>query len=81
MRENECVTVTPATGNVFRDLAFSAEEAAHLLVRADLLIQLQKTIASRGLTQTKAAKILRVTQPGVGSRDRPTSCFWRDAVD
>ncbi len=56
---------TPSTGNVFRDLGFSAEEAEHLLVRADLLIQLQKVLASRGLTQAKAAKILRVTQPRV----------------
>jgi predicted XRE-type DNA-binding protein len=39
--------------------------APNLLIRADLLIQLQKTIASRGLTQVKAAKILRVTQPRV----------------
>lgn len=57
--------VPPSTGNVFRDLGFSSEEAQHLLIRADLLIQLQKTIASRGLTQVKAAKILRVTQPRV----------------
>lgn len=59
------VQITPSTGNVFRDLGFSPEEAQHLLIRADLLIQLQKTIASRGLTQVKAAKILRVTQPRV----------------
>ena len=57
--------VTPSTGNVFRDLGFSAEEAEHLLIRADLLIQLQKAVAARGLTQAKAAKILRVTQPRV----------------
>src|SRR5215210_7967697 len=57
--------VTPSTGNVFRDLGFSADAAEHLLIRADLLIQLQKVIASRGLTQAKAARILRVTQPRV----------------
>lgn len=57
--------VTPSTGNVFGDLGFPAEEAEHLLIRADLLIQLQKTIASRGLTQAMAARILRVTQPRV----------------
>jgi predicted XRE-type DNA-binding protein len=59
------VQITPSTGNVFRDLGFSSEEAQHLLIRADLLIQLQKTIASRALTQMKAAKILHVTQPRV----------------
>lgn len=57
--------VTPSTGNVFRDLGFSTEHAEHLLVRADLLIQLQKALGSRGLTQAEAAKILRVTQPRV----------------
>jgi predicted XRE-type DNA-binding protein len=57
--------VTPSSGNVFRDLGFPTEEAEHLLIRADLLIQLQKVIASRGLTQAKAATILRVTQPRV----------------
>lgn len=57
--------VTRSSGNVFRDLAFPAEEAEHLLIRADLMIELQKTIASRGLKQAEAAKILRVSQPRV----------------
>ena len=57
--------VTPSTGNVFRDLGFSADESAHLLVRSDLMIQLQKLIASRRLTQVQVAKLLRVTQPRV----------------
>jgi predicted XRE-type DNA-binding protein len=65
MKRKSSLKVTPSTGNVFRDLGFSADEAEHLLIRADLLIQLQKAIASRGLTQAKAAKILRVTQPRV----------------
>jgi predicted XRE-type DNA-binding protein len=56
---------TPSTGNVFRDLGVSKEESEHLLVRADLLIQVQKTVASRRLTQKQAAKVLRVTQPRV----------------
>lgn len=65
MPRKSSLKITPSTGNVFRDLGFSAEEAEHLLVRADLLIQVQKTIAARGLTQAKAAKLLRVTQPRV----------------
>ena len=59
------VKITPSTGNVFRDLGFGREEAEHLLVRADLMIQLQKLIASRRLKQKSAAKVLRVTQPRV----------------
>lgn len=57
--------VTRSSGNVFRDLGFPPEEAEHLKVRSDLLIQLQKLIASRGFTQAETAKILRVTQPRV----------------
>lgn len=57
--------VTPSTGNVFRDLGFRREEAEHLLVRADLLIQVQKLIASRRLKQKEAAALLRISQPRV----------------
>ena len=52
-------------GNVFRDLGFPAEEAEHLLVRSDLLIHLQKVIASRDKTQAQVARVLHVTQPRV----------------
>ena len=43
----------------------SHDQSEHLLVRADLLIQVQKAIASTGLKQAEAAKALRVTQPRV----------------
>jgi predicted XRE-type DNA-binding protein len=65
MAKKNAVRVTPSTGNVFRDLGFSKDESEHLLVRADLLIQVQKTITSKRLTQSAAAKVLRVTQPRV----------------
>lgn len=65
MAKKSAVRVTPSTGNVFRDLGFSKAESEHLLVRADLLIQVQKTIASKRLTQAETATVLRVTQPRV----------------
>src|SRR5688572_5995316 len=65
MAKKNAVRVTPSTGNVFRDLGFSKDEAEHLLVRADLLIQVQKAIALKRLKQADAAKVLRVTQPRV----------------
>jgi predicted XRE-type DNA-binding protein len=65
MAKNSRVRVTSSTGNVFRDIGFSQEEAEHLIVRADLLIQLQKLIVSRRLKQAAAARLLRVTQPRV----------------
>jgi len=57
--------LTPSSGNVFRDLGFHREEAEHLLVRADLLIHVQKLIASRRLKQREAAALLRISQPRV----------------
>jgi len=57
--------MTRSTGNVFRDLGFRPEEAEHLRIRSDLLIHLQKAIASQGLKQAEAAKRLGVTQPRV----------------
>ena len=41
------LNVTPSSGNVFRDLGFSAQEAEHLVIRADLLIQIQKVVTTR----------------------------------
>jgi predicted XRE-type DNA-binding protein len=57
--------LTRSSGNVFRDLGFSQEAAAHLVIRADLMIQIEKAIKARGLKQTEAAKLMRVTQPRV----------------
>ena len=57
--------MTRSSGNVFRDLGFPEEEAEHLRVRADLLIQIQKALKLRGLRQAEAAKLLGVTQPRV----------------
>jgi predicted XRE-type DNA-binding protein len=56
---------TRSSGNVFCDLGFPEEEAEHLKVRADLLIQVQKALEARGLKQAEAAKLLGVTQPRV----------------
>ena len=57
--------ITPSSGNVFRDLGFSREEAEHLLIRSDLMIAVQKALERRALKQTDAAKLLGVTQPRI----------------
>ena len=57
--------ITPSSGNVFRDLGFSREEAEHLLIRSDLMIAVQKALERRALKQADAAKLLGVTQPRV----------------
>ncbi len=57
--------VHASSGNIFRDLGSSAEEAAILQMRADLMIQLRKVIKTKKLTQAKAVKLLGVSQSRV----------------
>ena len=58
--------MTRSSGNVFRDVGFAPVEAEHLLVRADLLIKVQKLIASKHLSQAELAKSLRISRSRVG---------------
>lgn len=52
-------------GNVFADLGFSATEAEHLKVRAELMVALTRLLEARGLSQVESAKLLGVSQPRV----------------
>lgn len=81
--------VTPSTGHVFQDLGFSADETEHLLVRSDLLIPMQKAIASRRLMQAKAATIGSSGEPSRGrwleartaqNRNFNPNCIWRGVL-
>jgi len=49
--------------NVFRDLGFPEPEAQNLLLRADLMIAIQRYLRRSGLSQTEAARKLGITQP------------------
>lgn len=51
------------SGNVFRDLGFSAEEAQNLRLRSELMIEIENFVKASELTQKEAAKHLGVTQP------------------
>ncbi|MBL8998292.1 MAG: XRE family transcriptional regulator [Gemmatimonadetes bacterium] len=53
------------SGNIFEDVGFPPEEAAHLLIRADLMLEIRTIIEERGLTQKQAAEVLGVTQPRI----------------
>jgi len=52
-------------GNVFADLGFDAEEAANLKLRSQLMIEVDKALIERNLTQQAAAKALGISQPRV----------------
>ena len=57
--------ITESFGDVFADLGYSSEEAAILKMRADLMANLRKYIATKKLTQNEAAKIFGVSQSRV----------------
>jgi predicted XRE-type DNA-binding protein len=54
-----------SSGNVFQDLGFDREEAEHLKLRSDLMIEIRKVIEARGLTQAAAAALFGVSQPRI----------------
>ena len=51
------------SGNVFRDVGFPRDEAHNLLLRAELMMRVERFVKEHGLTQVAAAKALGVTQP------------------
>jgi predicted XRE-type DNA-binding protein len=58
-------TVVLGTENVFADLGFSEKEAAELKVKAELTLQIHQRINALGLTQTRSAERLGLSQPDV----------------
>jgi predicted XRE-type DNA-binding protein len=61
---------TKATGNVFRDLGFDKEEAANLLMRSKLMIEVERYIERKEITQAEAAKRFGVKQPRISDLKR-----------
>jgi predicted XRE-type DNA-binding protein len=61
------MTFLEGSDNVFRDLGFPEAEAASLLARSMLMIEIKNIIDERKLTQGEAAKILGVRQPRVSA--------------
>jgi predicted XRE-type DNA-binding protein len=57
--------ITRSGDNVFSDLGFGDEEAAHLQIRSTLMIAIHNIIDERQLTQVDAAKLFGVTQPRI----------------
>jgi predicted XRE-type DNA-binding protein len=57
--------IIPGADNVFIDLGFDEAEARVLLMRADLMIEMQKHITAQGWTQAEAARRMGISQPRV----------------
>lgn len=58
-------TVTKGSGNVFRDLGFSEEKSAELILKSSLLQALQETIKGRRWKQVETADQLGIDQAKV----------------
>ena len=56
------MSIVLGSENVFEDLGFSAEEAASLQVRTDLMLKLRQYILQRGWSQEQAASFFGETQ-------------------
>lgn len=54
-----------SSGNVFVDLGFSAQEAANLVLRCELMDAVERIIKENGWTQREAARRLGVHQPRI----------------
>ena len=59
------IKIEESSGNVFRDLGFSARDAANLRLRAELMVELSRISKQRKMTQPAAAKLLGVSQTRV----------------
>ena len=65
--ENDCerlmAKTIKATENLFESFGVSSATARNLQIRSSLMIELEKFIRSRGMTQVEAAKYFNVSQP------------------
>jgi predicted XRE-type DNA-binding protein len=69
------------SGNIYKDLGFGDEEAANLLVRGNLILQVRQIIQEKGWNQEQAAKALRVKQPRIAEiMGLKTQCFSVDLL-
>lgn len=54
-----------SSGNVFKDLGFSEEEAENLRLRSEMMVALRRHIERKKMTQKQAAGYFGVTQPRI----------------
>jgi predicted XRE-type DNA-binding protein len=64
----EKIKVTPSSGNIFADMGLANPEER--LLKAKLARLVNKTIATKGWTQTQTAEVLGITQPDVSELSR-----------
>lgn len=65
MPKSDVLTHEPSTGNVFADLGLP--EAGEHLIKAGLVLRINRTIRQRKLTQAAAAELMGIDQPKVSA--------------
>ncbi len=63
MSDDDKITITPSSGNVFADLGLP--DADDLMAKANLALHIRRVIEARKLTQAQAADLLGLDQPKV----------------
>jgi predicted XRE-type DNA-binding protein len=61
------ILATKGSGNVFADCGFPPAEAENLRIRAKLMMALTDYIREKKISQSRAARIMGVSQPRVSS--------------
>jgi len=59
----ERLKIERGSGNVFRDIGFSPEEAQNLHLRSELMTRVEQFVKRSDVTQAEAARALGITQP------------------
>jgi predicted XRE-type DNA-binding protein len=65
MRTNKALDREPSSGNVFADLGFA--DAGEHLIKAGLVVKIERIIRQRKLTQAAAAQLMGIDQPKVSA--------------
>ena len=58
---SETIKIEKSSGNVFLDIGFPEEEAAYLLLRTDLALEVHRALATWELSRTKIAELLALS--------------------
>src|ERR1035437_5218827 len=65
MPKREALKQEPSTGNVFADLGLA--DAGEHLIKAGLVVRIDRTIRQRNLTQAAAAQLMGIDQPKISA--------------
>jgi predicted XRE-type DNA-binding protein len=65
MPKRKALEIEPSSGNVFADLGFA--DADEHLIKAGLVLKINRTLKERHLTQTAAADLMGIDQPKVSA--------------